>query len=173
MLDCEIFLANNLSYECVRSTRENEVMLFAKKRFQFVQLLRDWFVVTRCQLRRLNKHSVKTAFCNQNLFWWTFDAEFSYEILNKVCRMISMNFLQGKIHTCSEKRLELMIFFIAFIVISVAFLFSRTKMSCVNLCNVGLRLIFIWTDRNSTVTVMFWNRNSCTLMCFIIILSFC
>lgn len=40
-----ILFADNLTYKRVRSTWEDEVMLFAEERFKFVELFRDWFLV--------------------------------------------------------------------------------------------------------------------------------
>lgn len=48
VLDCEVFLADDLSDERVRAAWEDEVMFFAEERLQLVERLRDRLVGAGC-----------------------------------------------------------------------------------------------------------------------------
>lgn len=49
VFDRIIFLADNLTDEGVRAAWEDEVVLLAEQRLHFVELLRYWLVIARCQ----------------------------------------------------------------------------------------------------------------------------
>lgn len=49
VLDRVVFLADDLPDEGVRAAWEDEVVLLAEQRLHFVELLRYWLVIARCQ----------------------------------------------------------------------------------------------------------------------------
>lgn len=54
-------------------------MLLAEESLELIKRLRDWLVVARRQLWRLNQDPVEASLCDENLFRWTFDAKLSCE----------------------------------------------------------------------------------------------
>ena len=69
----------------------------------------------------------------------------------------------------------MVIFIIILVIISKTLLLSRAEICRVNFRHIRLRLVLVgsnWNTANAMAMIMFWNRNSCTLVRFVKVLGF-